>query len=109
MRVDKADPGLVDELLDELLPESFDWRYMVRTYPLTALAVAATGGYWLGRRHGPAVVSAVSAFAVREVTTQLDAVLGSRLGASLDEPDREFDPRLDADVDADDLAAELED
>jgi len=61
------DEGIVEELIDEVLPEQLDWRRLVRTYPVPALLIAAAGGYLLGRHKGLAVLASLSGFAVTEV------------------------------------------
>ncbi len=65
-----------DDLVSELLPETFDWQRLVRTYPLPALALAALGGYWLGRTRGGAVVSALGAFAAAAAVRGVNEALG---------------------------------
>lgn len=67
-------PSLADEFLDELLPERFEWRRMVRRYPVPALIVAALGGYWLGSRRGEALVAAATAQATDAVDRRLDKI-----------------------------------
>jgi hypothetical protein len=59
--------GGVEEILDEILPESLEWERLVRTYPVPALALAAAGGFYLGLRHGPAILAAVSSYVAAEV------------------------------------------
>ena len=71
--------SFVDEILDDLLPERLDWQQVVRNYPLPALAVAALGGYWLGRHRGKAVLAAVSAFAAAAVSEQVNELLGDQV------------------------------
>ena len=76
MRTIPRGSATADSLLDEILPESLDWERLVRTYPIPALLLAAAGGFFLGRRHGPAILSAASAFVTAEVTKNVSAVLG---------------------------------
>lgn len=52
-----------DRIVDEVLPDGFDWRRMVTTYPLPSLAVAAIAGYLLARLRGETVVAGVAAVA----------------------------------------------
>jgi len=66
-----------DEIVDELLPSGFDWRKMVCSYPIPALTVAAIGGFVIGCKHGPRVVAALSTFAEREVTKNINSLLGT--------------------------------
>ena len=64
-----------DQIVDELLPGEFDWRAMVRSYPIPAIAIATVGGFLIGRRRGPALIAAISAFVVNEVTKNVDSLL----------------------------------
>jgi hypothetical protein len=66
----------VGEILDEILPESLEWERLVRTYPIPALAVAAAGGFYLGLRHGPAIIAAVSSYLAAEVSRSVGEILG---------------------------------
>lgn len=66
-----------EAFLDELLPEDLEWESVVRTYPLCSLAVAAVGGFYIGRRSGRAIVSAFSESAAERVTTLAGEILGS--------------------------------
>lgn len=60
--------SIVEELIDELVPEELDWQRLVVRYPIPSLLLAAVGGFFLGRSHGPAVVGALSTFAAGEVS-----------------------------------------
>lgn len=60
--------SIVEELIDEIVPEGVDWQRLVMRYPIASLLVAAAGGFFLGRRHGPEVVGALSTFAAGEVS-----------------------------------------
>ena len=66
----------VEEILDEILPESLEWDRLVRTYPVPALAVAAAGGFYLGLRHGTAILAAVSSFVAAEISRNVGEILG---------------------------------
>jgi hypothetical protein len=68
-----------DQILDELLPEQLDWQRLVRQYPIPSLAVAALGGYLLGRYKGAAVLAALSAFAADAVAENVNEILGDEL------------------------------
>jgi hypothetical protein len=72
--------SIIDEIVDELVPAELDWERLVVTYPLPALALAALGGFWLGRRHGREILSAVSTFAAAQVTVNVRDLLGRELG-----------------------------
>jgi hypothetical protein len=72
--------SIVDELVDELVPAELDWERLVVTYPLPALALAAIGGFFLGRRHGPEILSAVSTFAAAQVSANVHEIIGRELG-----------------------------
>ncbi len=54
--------SIVDELIDEIVPEGLDWERLVVNYPLPVLALAALGGFFLGRRHGSEILAALSSF-----------------------------------------------
>jgi hypothetical protein len=71
--------GAVHELVDELLPENLEWERLVRSYPLTSISVAAVGGFLLARRHGLAILAALSSFASAEVAKNVSVLLGQDL------------------------------
>ena len=73
----EAESSFAEEVLDDVLPEGFDWRAMVCSYPLPALAISAVGGFFLGRKHGTAILEALSSFTAQEVDRTLSAFLGS--------------------------------
>lgn len=73
-------PTTADGLLDEVLPESLDWERLVRTYPIPAVLIAAIGGFFIGRRHGPAILAAASSFMTAEVTKNVGDLLGRQIG-----------------------------
>ena len=77
---DEAKTSFADELLDDLLPENLDWRHLVRSHPLPALIVSGAAGFLLGRRHGTAILAALSDFAAREVDRNVSALLGDDRG-----------------------------
>lgn len=65
-----------DSVVDELMPSDFDWRKMVRKYPLASLAVAGLGGYVLGRSRGEEILALLSLFAADAVSGQVNDLLG---------------------------------
>ncbi len=69
--------SLADDVLDELMPEGLDWRDKVVAYPLTALVLSGLGGFVLGRRHGSAILEALSNFAATEVDRNISSILGA--------------------------------
>jgi len=73
---DESRAPLADELLDDLLPESLDWRQLVCSYPIPALIVSGLGGFFLGRRHGADILDALSSFAAHEVDKNVSALFG---------------------------------
>ncbi len=73
--------SIVDELIDELVPEGLDWERMVVSYPIPALLLAALGGFLLGRSsHGPRIISAVSGFAAAELSRNVGRLLDPEAG-----------------------------
>ncbi len=68
--------SFADGILDDLLPEDLDWRSLVSSYPIPALALAALGGFFLGSRHGSEILHAFSDFATREVDRNISSFLG---------------------------------
>jgi len=70
---------LADELIDELVPEGFDWERLVRAYPLPALAVAAAGGFLLGRSRGPELLAALAALAAGAVARGVNELVGEEI------------------------------
>ena len=66
----------VEEILDELLPEQLEWERLVRAYPVPAVALAAIGGFYLGLRHGPEILTAVSGFLAAEVSRNVSELIG---------------------------------
>ena len=68
-----------DQVVDELLPDELDWTDLVRRYPKSALALAALGGFMLGRRRGPEIVEALSEFAANRVTEGVNQYLGQKV------------------------------
>lgn len=74
-REDDRLEALAGQLLDEVLPDSFEWERIVRTYPVAAVLTAALGGYLLGRSRGPAIVSAVSALVTDRVSERFSSLV----------------------------------
>jgi hypothetical protein len=67
--------SFAEEILDELVPEGVDWQKLVVRYPIPSLLVAAVGGFFIGRRHGPEIVGALSSFVAGEVSRGVDQLL----------------------------------
>ena len=68
--------SFLEEILDELVPEELDWERLVRRYPVPALLLAAAGGFWLGRNHGPGILSAASGYAASEMAKNVNQLFG---------------------------------
>jgi len=60
--------SIVEELIDEIVPEGLDWQRLVVRYPIPSLLVAAVGGFYVGRKHGPEILKALSGIAAAEVS-----------------------------------------
>lgn len=71
-----SDALSTDGVVDELMPDDFDWRGMVRKHPIASLAVAALGGYVLGRSRGQDILAALAIFAADSVSGQVNELLG---------------------------------
>lgn len=71
--------SFADELVDDLLPTEFDWRRVVRRYPLPSLLIAALGGYLLGRSRGQELVEALGEAAGDHVSARLSALTEDEL------------------------------
>ncbi len=76
MEAAPSQQSMADELVDELVPREVDWQRLVRSYPLTSLALAAFGGFVLGRSRGREMVAALSAFAADTLTDNVNEYLG---------------------------------
>lgn len=72
--------GAVEDLLDELLPENLEWERLVRSYPMPALALAIAGGFYLGLKHGPTILTAAATFVAGEVSRQVGGGLFGQRG-----------------------------
>jgi hypothetical protein len=75
MEIQERD-SIVDELIDEIVPEGLDWERLVVTYPIPALLVAAIGGFLIGRSHGSEILSAVSSYASAEISRNVSHLIG---------------------------------
>ncbi|MEM1177457.1 MAG: hypothetical protein AAGM22_03875 [Acidobacteriota bacterium] len=64
-----------DQWVDELMPDGFDWRHVVETYPRASLAAAALGGLVIGRAHGAGLLTGLSGYFVGEVTRNLKDIV----------------------------------
>lgn len=64
-----------DEIVEDLLPADFDWRRLVISYPLSAMAVALAGGFLVGRRHGLSLLKDLTTFVTEEVTRNVQSFL----------------------------------
>ena len=64
-----------DQLMDEILPESLDWRHLVSEYPVPVLFLAGVAGFMLGRHRGHALLAAFGGFATREATRNIASAL----------------------------------
>lgn len=66
----------VDRFLDQVVAEELDWRRWVTRYPKSALALAALGGFVLGRVRGNEIVAALGAHAADTLTEGINEFLG---------------------------------
>jgi hypothetical protein len=56
-----------EDLFDELLPPSLDWRHLVGRYPRATVALAAAAGFWVGRRKGGLVLAALTSYVAAQL------------------------------------------
>lgn len=61
MTISRAD-RFAEDFLDELLPQSLDWRHLVRRYPRVTVTLAAAAGFWVGRKKGGLVMAALTSY-----------------------------------------------
>ena len=57
-----------DEIVDQLMPEGFEWRRLVCSYPKTAMAISVAAGFLVGRTHGMGLLAGLSGFVLGEVS-----------------------------------------
>ncbi len=76
---DRETLSLADEILDEILPEEIDWRQLVWSYPKSSLALAALGGYLLGRSRGRKLVSSASQYVGDTVSDGFNEFFGRKV------------------------------
>jgi hypothetical protein len=76
---ERASSSLADEILDEILPEEIDWRQLVWSYPKSTLALAALGGYLLGRSRGRKLFTAASEYVGDTVTDGFNEFFGRKV------------------------------
>jgi hypothetical protein len=74
--IDSGSESFIDDVLDDVLPENLDWRRLVRNHPAPVLALAALGGFVIGRSRGRAVLGALSTFAASALATGVNRFLG---------------------------------
>lgn len=77
--IDFASESFVDDVLDDVLPENLNWRRLVRNHPVPVLALAALGGFVIGRSRGRAVMGALSTFASSALATGVNRFLGDEI------------------------------
>ncbi len=70
-------PSTADRWVDELVPEEVDWRDLVCRYPVTAISLAALGGFLVGWSQGSRIVAQVSDVASSRVSATVDRYFDS--------------------------------
>ena len=66
--VDLPPRSRADEIVDQLMPDGFEWRRLVCSYPRTAMLVAMAGGFVVGRAQGAGMLAGLSGFVLGEVS-----------------------------------------
>ena len=69
-----------DDWIDDLIPVEFDWVDVVKRHPLPCLAVAALGGFLVGKLHGGRIVDSVSQIASEKLNDTLERYTESLSG-----------------------------
>jgi hypothetical protein len=87
-----ADGSLVEDFLDDMLPDAIDWRHLVEKYPLACVAAAAVAGFWLARTRKEMILAAAGSYlaasvgeAVQEIGERVvapEGASGARIGGS---------------------------
>lgn len=68
-----------NRIVDEIVPDEVDWTDLVVRYPKTSLAVAALGGFLLGRSRGKEIALTLSAFAADRVVEGVNQSVGHEI------------------------------
>ncbi len=71
--------NLANELVDQLVASELDWRDLVRAYPKMALALAAVGGFALGKARGTTIVAALATYTADRVASNINEFLGEEV------------------------------
>lgn len=76
--VSKSDAAeaFANDLIDQFVPDGFEWESAVKDYPWPALALAAVGGFMLGRNRGTLVLGALATFAAAQVSGHVNQFIG---------------------------------
>lgn len=75
----RSSTSLADEILDEIVPEEIDWRQLVWSYPKSALALAALGGFIVGRNRGRKLLTAAAEYVNDSVTESVNEFAGRKV------------------------------
>ena len=67
-----GDATFSSRLIDQVMPAELDWVELVRSYPLSSLAVAAAAGFYIGRVHGERLIEAVTDLTDRRMKETAD-------------------------------------
>ena len=70
-----------DQWVDQVVPEGFDWKAVVREHPLVSIALVAAGGFALGRWQGRQIVDAASELASARLTSSVDRLVDAARGS----------------------------
>jgi len=64
----------VDSILDSLVPQSIDWREMVRRHPFGSVTCVGLVGYLVGRSKGASIMTGITAALSAGIMRQLSDV-----------------------------------
>ncbi len=82
-----------DQWVDRVVPETLDWRQLVRDHPLTSVSVVGLLGYVVGRYQGDRLMDLARDVVKRQVDDSIGRYSGFVNGAASDDesPDGDGD------------------
>ena len=69
--------SVVDDWIDDVVPEELDWRELVSSYPIASMVVVAAGGFYLGATHGSRIIEALRDLVSQRVEDTAERLRGA--------------------------------